>query len=106
MNWFGLKTTPENRKEKIIVHGFNKSNGFPIFHLPANLTNLDAKNGEMLRHLSTGLESFEKQLNYTFKDKTLLIEALTHPTYYSNRLTGCYERLEFLGDAVLGNFTQ
>ncbi len=105
MNWFGLKTTPENRKEKIIVHGFNKSNGFPIFHLPANLTNLDAKNGEMLRLLSTGLESFEKQLNYTFKDKTLLIEALTHPTYYSNRLTGCYERLEFLGDAVLGNFT-
>jgi len=40
----------------------------------------------------------EKRLNYTFKDKQLIIEALTHKSYkkpYNN------ERLEFLGDAVL-----
>jgi ribonuclease-3 len=40
----------------------------------------------------------EKRLNYTFKNKQLIIEALTHKSYkkpYNN------ERLEFLGDAVL-----
>lgn len=40
----------------------------------------------------------EKKLNYTFKNKKLLLEALTHKSCkvaYNN------ERLEFLGDAVL-----
>ncbi len=40
----------------------------------------------------------EKRLNYTFNNKQLIIEALTHKSYkkpYNN------ERLEFLGDAVL-----
>lgn len=40
----------------------------------------------------------EKCLDYQFKDKNLIIEALTHKSYkkaYNN------ERLEFLGDAVL-----
>ncbi len=40
----------------------------------------------------------EERLNYTFQNKQLIIEALTHKSYkkpYNN------ERLEFLGDAVL-----
>ena len=40
----------------------------------------------------------EERLSYTFKNKQLIIEALTHKSYkkpYNN------ERLEFLGDAVL-----
>ncbi len=40
----------------------------------------------------------EDRIGYTFKDKQLIIEALTHKSYkkpYNN------ERLEFLGDAVL-----
>ena len=44
------------------------------------------------------IETLEKQLGYEFKDKKLIIEALTHKSYkqpYDN------ERLEFLGDAVL-----
>ena len=44
------------------------------------------------------MDSLQMQLGYTFKDKQLLIEALTHKSYkqpYDN------ERLEFLGDAVL-----
>lgn len=42
--------------------------------------------------------SLEKTLNYTFKSRTLLLEAITHKSLkkpYNN------ERLEFLGDAVL-----
>lgn len=44
------------------------------------------------------LQTLQQQLGYQFKDKELLIEALTHKSYkqpYNN------ERLEFLGDAVL-----
>jgi ribonuclease-3 len=43
-------------------------------------------------------QELEKRLDYTFSDKQLIIEALTHKSYkkpYNN------ERLEFLGDAVL-----
>lgn len=48
----------------------------------------------------------EKSLGYTFKNKALLKEALTHSSY-SNELKSkkqsspCNERLEFLGDSVL-----
>ncbi|XP_067628454.1 endoribonuclease Dcr-2 isoform X2 [Eurosta solidaginis] len=28
-------------------------------------------------------------------------EALTHPSYPTNRITGCYQELEFIGDAIL-----
>ena len=48
--------------------------------------------------MSNNIEVLEKTLNYSFKDKKLIIEALTHKSYkqpYDN------ERLEFLGDAVL-----
>lgn len=47
-----------------------------------------------------GLESLERCMNYPFKNKSLLVEALTHVSYSSNRVTNCYQRLEFLGDAV------
>ena len=30
-----------------------------------------------------------------------MLQAFTHASYYPNRLTDCYQRLEFLGDAVL-----
>lgn len=48
--------------------------------------------------LSPSIHILEKRLNYTFKDKKKLAEALTHKSFkqpYNN------ERLEFLGDAVL-----
>jgi ribonuclease-3 len=44
------------------------------------------------------IEKLQQDLDYEFKDKNLIIEALTHKSYkqsYDN------ERLEFLGDAVL-----
>ncbi len=43
----------------------------------------------------------EQQLNYCFKDKLLLFEALTHSSSTEQRINS-YERLEFLGDAILG----
>lgn len=46
-------------------------------------------------------QQLEKNLNYTFRDRAYLLQALTHPSYPTNRVTGCYQQLEFLGDAVL-----
>lgn len=43
----------------------------------------------------------QRKLNYQFRDRAYLLQALTHPSYPTNRVTGCYQKLEFLGDAVL-----
>ncbi len=47
------------------------------------------------------IEKFEDRLGYTFKDKKLLKTALTHTSYANEHKCLSYERLEFLGDAVL-----
>lgn len=49
----------------------------------------------------------EDRLQYTFKKKGLLIKALTHSSYSNEKgegRLGCNERLEFLGDSLLGFF--
>ncbi len=46
-------------------------------------------------------ERAEKILGYTFRNPDLLKESLTHASIATNRLTS-NERMEFLGDAVLG----
>lgn len=46
-------------------------------------------------------EELEKTLGYKFKDRSYLLQALTHPSY-THFTTDCYQRLEFLGDAILG----
>ena len=44
----------------------------------------------------------EKKLNYKFKDRKLLKTALTHSSYANECSVESNERLEFLGDAILG----
>lgn len=47
------------------------------------------------------LSRFQERIGYSFQDTTLLSEAITHASSSSTRLHS-YERLEFLGDAILG----
>lgn len=47
------------------------------------------------------MEELENILNYNFKNKELLQEALSHPSLSVNKKIKNYERLEFLGDSVL-----
>ena len=51
-----------------------------------------------------GIDQLEKGIKYKFKNLDLLEEALTHSSFKKNKLGGKknYERLEFLGDRVLG----
>uniref|UniRef100_A0A0A1WWH2 Endoribonuclease Dicer n=2 Tax=Zeugodacus cucurbitae TaxID=28588 RepID=A0A0A1WWH2_ZEUCU len=46
-------------------------------------------------------KQLEKNLGYQFRDRAFLLQALTHPSYPTNRITGCYQELEFIGDAIL-----
>ena len=53
------------------------------------------------------LDEFEKKIGYRFKNRNLLITALTHSSYANESRGGdqSYERLEFLGDSIWGFVT-
>ena len=58
-----------------------------------------------MEDLQAKLTDFEHRFGYEFRDKGLLLQALTHSSFaYENRDGGVRdnERLEFLGDSVLG----
>jgi len=65
-----------------------------------NCLECTSKLNEMLENIC-GLSNFEKQINYKFKDKTLLLQALTHSSCLDNQFTENYENLEFNGDHQL-----
>ncbi len=54
------------------------------------------------------INKFENHIDYSFKNKQYLINSLIHPSYISEKKknylneTSDFERLEFLGDRVLG----
>jgi endoribonuclease Dicer len=52
-------------------------------------------------YVPSQITNVEKMLNYEFKHKLLLVEALTHASYQQAVDTRSYERMEFLGDSVL-----
>lgn len=54
------------------------------------------------------MDKLESKIGYTFKNQALLELAITHSSYSNERgqgRQGCNERLEFLGDSILGYFT-
>lgn len=57
----------------------------------------DEKDGERL-------DALRNRLGHVFRRPSLLHEALTHPSFQgeAGRRRPCYERMEFLGDRVLG----
>ena len=53
------------------------------------------------------MDELEKKLGYRFRDRSLLENALTHSSFANENHTpgGSNERLEFLGDSILGMVT-
>ena len=47
-----------------------------------------------------GIDNLEKKICYSFNDKSILIQSLTHTSFDNNKFSSM-ERLEFLGDAVI-----
>ncbi|CAH0562212.1 unnamed protein product [Brassicogethes aeneus] len=91
MAWLGIRVLPQNSDgtygEVLIPHS-------PLRRF------VDNPEGQLDRLLD-GYEVFEKHIGYKFRDRSYLLQALTHASYSPNQLTDCYQRLEFLGDAVL-----
>ncbi|MCX6741500.1 MAG: ribonuclease III, partial [Candidatus Parcubacteria bacterium] len=51
------------------------------------------------------MDAFQQKLGFAFSQPVLLLQALTHPSYINespNNQEGDNQRLEFLGDALLG----
>ena len=72
------------------------------FGAPHSLHLSDKQQLEVKRLLKMCRAScISRRLNWEFGDQKLLLQALTHASYSRNRVTDCYQRLEFLGDAVL-----
>ena len=54
-----------------------------------------------VNHLMPWASNIETKLGYQFNNRGYLLQAFTHPSYTPNNMTECYQRLEFLGDAIL-----
>ena len=56
--------------------------------------------------MDTGkIKEIERKLQYTFNNKKLLEQAFTHSSYGKQENVAFNERMEFLGDAILGYIT-
>ncbi|KAJ4307182.1 Dicer-like protein 2 [Collariella sp. IMI 366227] len=51
--------------------------------------------------LPVNMLRLESLIGYTFTKKSLLVEAMTHPSYNARGIRASLDRLEFLGDAIL-----
>ncbi|MDX9703034.1 MAG: ribonuclease III [Candidatus Auribacterota bacterium] len=55
--------------------------------------------------MERGINEFIESISYRFTNRELLVQALTHRSYASEQANHCpdNERLEFLGDAIIGS---
>ena len=98
MKFLGLKILPEVDGNDDLSKAEQSKPGCYTRFWPRVANTTGASNSE---DMVSGLENFENSIHYRFRSKLYLLEALTHASYDSNRVTPCYQRLEFLGDALL-----
>lgn len=89
LQFFGIINFREENPEAILTEKLVHA------RIRANISNREVD------QFLVNCEVLETKLNYKFQDRAYLLSALTHPSYPSNRITGCYQQLEFLGDAIL-----
>lgn len=97
MSWLGLNPLPNKKDHEATRQDFMTWPPEPPSVIVGQVSNVQ----EYVENLTSGFYRFEKTINYKFKDRALLLQAFTHPSYQINEVTDCYQRLEFLGDAVL-----
>ncbi|XP_076178399.1 endoribonuclease Dcr-2 isoform X3 [Ptiloglossa arizonensis] len=56
---------------------------------------------ENVNYFMPWASDIETKIGYKFQNRAFLLQAFTHPSYTPNNITECYQRLEFLGDAIL-----
>ncbi|KFM83630.1 Endoribonuclease Dcr-1, partial [Stegodyphus mimosarum] len=98
MSWLGLRVLPIIKDNEINNSEINYGYLQPP---PSPILTREPESNLKLQKLLSGYSAFEEKIGYNFNDKSCLLQAFTHASYYYNTLTDCYQRLEFLGDAVL-----
>lgn len=98
MDWLGLKVLSEEADGGSAAKSPHYAN-YPMY--TCEIPEDEQRYRDVLEKQTKEMASFEKEIGYVFKNKELLLEAFTHPSYSENTITGSYQRLEFLGDAVL-----
>ena len=102
MSWFGIDCFSNANNNSAKLH---RGRGKYADFIPPQtaLFRESDENTKFVREQYEGrrFNSLEKCINYTFMEKSFLIQAFSHMSYYRNRSTDCYQRLEFLGDAIL-----
>ncbi|XP_014251027.1 endoribonuclease Dicer isoform X2 [Cimex lectularius] len=84
-NWLGILALEISDIKQILIDPAPSANVNEIEHISRYIIEAD---------------KLEKKLKYKFKDRSFLLQALTHSSY-TQSVTECYQRLEFLGDAIL-----
>ena len=101
MRFLGLKVLPEDDETDVFAEK-SRTGCYARFWADQESSTGARRNEDLVSRMVSGLETFEKNsIHYTFRSKLHLLEALTHASYQGNRVTPCYQRLEFLGDALL-----
>ncbi|CAF1330162.1 unnamed protein product [Adineta steineri] len=95
MDWLGLDVIPLDGHGNLIK--------LPSIFRASTVTMTNDQMDRIINQFFTdrAFSDIETKINYTFQNKAYLIAAFTHPSNFANRATDCYERLEFLGDAIL-----
>jgi endoribonuclease Dicer len=88
LKWIGIKVD------------FNASQVHKLCSASSIFVPIASSNGDNGTTCRMDILALEKLLGYQFVHKGLLVQAFVHPSY-NNHWGGCYQRLEFLGDAVL-----
>ena len=97
MKWLGLdllsSAIEQEAKEKEEEKNNELKDIVEIFPIPTSpLLNNSREGNIQLEYLLSGYDKFEEIIGYKFKDRSYLLQAFTHASYYPNRLTDCYQR--------------
>ena len=95
-SWFKTNLNALPKTGLVLLQRLEDTSGFA-----QNLNVKDIEDSLKMFCRKVNIVQIETQLEYVFKDKSFLIEALTHSSYSMNKITNSYERLEFIGDAIL-----
>ncbi|XP_063705227.1 endoribonuclease Dcr-1 [Culicoides brevitarsis] len=102
MAWLGIRVLPMRKSLENVKKTRKFEEMYDDWKIPRSpLLHFSPHVDESLDCLLDGYEKFEEAIGYKFRDRSYLLQAMTHASFSPNRLTDCYQRLEFLGDAVL-----
>lgn len=102
--WFNRKSPPFGNPHKPSTIFSVRSSISSAMDTPFNVNLVSLLRGKIesvvaSKEMEASVAAVERILDYQFKNKRLLEEALTHSSYTDS---SSYQRLEFIGDAALG----